>query len=143
MQSENHDYDINDLVVEMRKSNDNQKVNNWIYRASSAFFMATSIFMITFMIDISSWRGGIDNKLENMDDTKIKQYVFNQLGAYLSLNSYIAIEKQRSLDIVDLICMMGRDANVREEELERFRTTALIRLNTSVDTGTARTAKRK
>ncbi len=113
------------------------------------FIFGCSIVMvlfIAFMIDTRSDIATIKATLattENIttlrDEISALDKKYNGvLGGYLSLTAYIEIEAQRSIAVADVLFLFGQKVNVRDEELERFRNTAIFKLNNCVKLGTTR-----
>lgn len=104
------------------------------------------ILIVTFMIDtrsdiseikaILATKDNIATLREEIRDGDKKNH--DEIGRYISLVSYIAIENQRSITVADLMCDLGRLVHIKEEELEKLRTTAIFDLNNSVNLGTTR-----
>ena len=108
------------------------------------------ILFITFMIQTREDIATIKSTLvttENIVTLRaeiraVKDKFHNELGAFLTLNSYIAIEAQRSITVAELFYLFGKEVHVKDEELEKFRNTAIFKLNNNVKLGTApRSAK--
>lgn len=105
------------------------------------------IFMIDTRADIAAMKATLvtnDNMATLRDEIREgDKKNHNEIGRYISLVSYIAIEAERSVAVSDLFVSFGRrflskDVHIKEEELEKFRTTSIARLNRSVRLGTAR-----
>lgn len=104
------------------------------------------VLIITFMIDTRSDMATIKAVLATKDNiTTLREEIrkgderlHNEMGVYISLASYIAIEYQRGITVADLFLDFGRIVNIREEELEKFRTSAMFKLNNNVKLGTTR-----
>ena len=67
----------------------------------------------------------------------------NEIGRYISLVSYIAIEAERARIVSELFVtfsnqFLSRDVHIKDEELERFRNIAIAKLNNAANLGTAR-----
>lgn len=113
------------------------------------FFAGCAVFAVyiaSFMINTKSDIDVIKATLATTDNitTLREEYkcgdkkLHDEMGVYISLISYLAIENQRSLVLADAFCDMGRQVNIKDEELERFRNTIIFKLNNSVNLGTVR-----
>lgn len=104
------------------------------------------LLIITFMIDTRSDISTIKAVLATKDNiVKLREEIrqgdlklHNEMGVYISLVSYIAIETKRSMTVADLFYDFGRVVNIKDEELERFRTSAIFKLNSDIKLGTTR-----
>jgi len=104
------------------------------------------VLVIAFMIDTRSDIAEIKATLATTENIatlreeirKVDEKLHNEIGRYISLVSYIAIETNRSITVADLLVYLGRLVNVKEEELEVLRSTSISKLNNSVNLGTTR-----
>lgn len=104
------------------------------------------VLFIMFMIQTREDIAEIKSTLATKDNiVKLREEIrqgddklHNEMGIYISLVSYIAIESKRSMTVADLFYDFGRVIHVKDEELERFRTSAIFKLNSDIKLGTTR-----
>ena len=100
------------------------------------------ILFITFMISARSDIATIKATLATKDNiVKLEERLHNEMGVYISLASYLEIEYQRTLSVSDIICDLGRLVHIKDEELEKLRTTCIFKLNNNAKLGTIRSDK--
>ena len=129
-----------------------EKINSKleIHLTLMRWFMAACavliVLFITFMIQTRSDLATIKATLATTENiTTLEKKIaaldikfHNELGAFLTISSYIAIEAQRTITLADVLYDFGRDVNVKDEELERFRNTVIFKMNNNVKLGTVR-----
>lgn len=123
------------LLAKLEANEANQKsqrLNSWIIRISGIMITTVCVLVISFMVNISERVAKVES--DKMDEA-YKSYIADH---YLSVNSYGMIENQRAIDLIDFVSFVGREANIREEELEKARTTAIRKMKMYVDLGTSR-----
>lgn len=104
------------------------------------------VLFIMFMIQTREDIAEIKSTLATKDNiAKLRDEIrqgddklHNEMGVYISLVSYIAIESKRSITVADLFYDFGRAVHVKDEELEKFRTSAIFKLNNDIKLGTTR-----
>ena len=104
------------------------------------------VLFITFMIQTREDIATIKSTLATTENittlraeiSALDKKFFNELGSFLTITSYIEIEAQRTISLADVLEDFGRVVNVRDEELEKFRNTAIFKLNNNVKLGTSR-----
>jgi hypothetical protein len=115
-----------DVIEENSKG---RRTDSWIIRLSGVMITTVCVLVISFMVNISERVTSVE---QNKAD---KTYL---LDNFLTINSYSVIERQRAIDLIDFIYFIGKEVSVKEEDLEKARTTAIRQLNTSVLIGVTR-----
>ena len=114
----------------------------WFMAACGVLIVLFITFMIQTRSDLATIKATLattknittlEKKIESLD-----KKVFNELGAYITIASYIEIEAQRTISLADVLEDFGRTVNVRDEELEKFRNTVIFKMNNNVRLGTTR-----
>jgi hypothetical protein len=138
---------IDELIISNAEINQSYKTLLFIIKSFVAGCSIVLILFIMFMIqtreDIATIKATLattENIISLKSDLKDAELrLHNEMGIYISLISYIEIEKQKAITVADLFCIFGdRYMNIKEEELERFRTTAIFKLNNNLSLGTTR-----
>ena len=102
------------------------------------------VLIIGFMINTRSDIATILAVLATKDNiSTLKDDIYKEMSRSISVNTYIEIERQRALTCAELFYDFGMminrvDVHIREEELEKFRTTSIFKLNNNVIGGTTR-----
>jgi len=119
---------------------------------AGAFYMLTTIFFFTHMIEISSWKAKVEKTLSmdstvaalmrRVDSEKLRSEIRDQLGGHLSIASYFAIESERSEVVAQVFIDFGRILGIKEEELEYFKRESVKKLNRGIKLGVTREDKK-
>lgn len=127
-----NDEDLQKLLI-------STKINSWTLRVSAAFFGIVCIFFVTFMIESSSRLSRIEATIVTSENIiKLKEEYHNKLGAFMTIQSYLQIESNKAIitiEYIDFVCSL---IGIKEEELEKARTTAIRNLKSFSMAGTTR-----
>jgi hypothetical protein len=129
--------DIEKLVLATR-------INSWTLRASAALFCIVCIFSVTFMIETSSRITRLEATIITSENiVKLKRELDTKLNGFISARSYVEMESSRAMVIIDYLDYICAVIGVREEELEKGRTTAIRNLRLFTTTGTTRSGNQR
>lgn len=118
-----------DKLNVIEENSKGRRTDSWIIRLSGVMITTVCVLVISFMVSISE-------RVTSLEQKKVdKVYLVDN---FLTMNSYDVIEKQRAIDLIDFTLLLVKEVGIKDEELERARTTAIIKLNSSVKIGTTR-----
>jgi len=131
---------LDKLIISVEELKLSKKTDIRLMRGFMLACGGVMLYFITFMNATGRELEGIKSILATKDNiVKLRTELRNEIGAYLPMTAYIEIENQRSYTVAELFCIFGEKyIHVKEEELEKFRTSAIFKLNNQTKLGTTR-----
>ena len=129
---------VEDLVQIIEKNTFSQ-TDKWMVRTAVAVLVAFMGYNMSFQNSISSRVAVVEqNQINDTTIVKLERRLWNTLGSFLTIRSYMEIEKQRASDITRFIINVKKNAYIKDEELMHGRISVESDMASRIKLGTAR-----